>query len=228
MIRGLATAAVAVLLVPLIAGCSLLPGSKATAAPGTTPAPSALPAGTHTTAAFQPATTYTVGTGWAVATDTASYFNLVPVTDPNNSVHLFHNPQALSQAPDCPTAAQPGVGTTSLDLVTWIRSLKGLSVSQPALATLDGLPATSIDVSIAAGWTQSCPFANGIPTVPLFYGKDAGLRWVVAVPERLRLYFVDVPGQGTVVVDLDSFDGTGFEALIASASPIVKSLKFAR
>lgn len=228
MIRGLATAAVAALILPLVAGCSLLPGSAPTAAPGTTPAPSALPAGTHTTGVFQPATTYTVGTGWSVATDTASYFNLIPVIDPNNSLHLFHNPQAMSQAPTCPTAAEPGVGTSSLELVTWIRSLKGLSVTQPALATLDGLPATSIDVSIAPGWTQSCPFANGLPAVPLFYGKDQNLRWVIATPERMRLYFVDVPNQGTVVVDLDSFDGTGFEALLASASPIVKSLAFAR
>jgi hypothetical protein len=63
--------------------------------------------------------------------------------------------------------------------------------------------------------------------VPLFYGKDQDLRWVVAGPERLRLAFLDVPGQGVVVVDLDSFDGTGFESLIANSSPIVKSLSFA-
>jgi hypothetical protein len=100
-------------------------------------------------------------------------------------------------------------------------------VGFPALVTVAGLPATSIDVGIAAGWTTSCPFANGSPTVPLFFGKETELRWIVAGDERLRLYFVDVPNRGLVVVDLDSFDGTGMVGLLSGASPIVKSLKFA-
>jgi hypothetical protein len=223
--RGLATAAVAILFLPLVAGCGLLPG--ATASPADSAAASPLAAGTYTSKSFQPAATYTVPGDWTNPTDSAAYFNLMPVQDQNNGLHLFHNPQALSQAADCPSAPEPGVGTSSLELVTWIRSLKGLSVTQPALVTIGGIPGTSIDASIAPNWTQSCSFANGIPTVPLFYGKDQNLRWVVAGPEKLRLAFLDVPGQGTVVVDLDSFDGTGFESLIGSASPIVKSLSFA-
>jgi len=225
VIRGLATAALAAIIVPLVAGCSLLPGNKATPAPSGAAPP--LPAGTYTTKSFQPATTYTVPDGWTNPSDTAAYYELMPTLDQNNGIHLFHNPQALSQAPDCPLAAEPGVGTSSLALVAWIRSLKGFSVSQPAMVAVSGLPGTYIDVGIASNWTQSCPFANGLPTVSLFYGAQSGLRWVVAGPERLRLYFVDVPSQGTVVVDLDSFDGTGFANLLANATPIVKSIKFA-
>lgn len=214
----------ALLLLPLLAGCGALPGAAASAAPS---GPQPLAPGTYTTASFVPTVSYTVPPGWTNPTDSAAYVNLMPVGDESNGIHLFHNPEALAQASDCPTSAEPGVGTSSLELVTWIRSLKGLSVSQPALATIGGLSATSIDIAIAPTWTQSCPFANGLPTVPLLFGAAQQLRWVVAGSERLRLHLVDVPGQGTVIVDLDSFDGTGFAGLLSTAAPIVKSLSFA-
>ena len=221
MIRGLATLAFALVL----AGCgATAPASPSTAA---TPAPSALAAGTYTSVTFKPAVTFTVGDGWELPSDALAYMLVRPVGDQNNGIHFFHNPQALSQATDCPAAAQPNVGTTSVELITWIRSLKGLVVGTPAMVTVGGLPATSIDVGIADGWTQSCPFANGAPTVPLFYGQDSGLRWIVVGNERLRLSFVDVPNAGLVVVDIDAFDGTQFNALLSAASPVVKSLKIA-
>jgi hypothetical protein len=221
--RGLATAAVALLLVPLVAGCSALPFGKSSPSPS---ALSELPAGTHTTAAFQPATTYTVPSGWTSAADGADYFNLLPLLDQNNGIHVFHNPQALSQDASCPNTAQPGVGSSSVALVAWIRSIPGLNVSQPAMVTVGGLPGTQIDVSIHSNWTQSCSFASGLPTVPLFYRAQTG-GWWVAGDEKLRLFIVEVPNQGTVVIDLDSFDGAGFGNLLGSGSPIVKSLQFA-
>lgn len=226
MNRSLATAAVALLLIPLVAGCSALPFGKSSPSPTTL---AQLPAGAHTTTSFQPVTTYTVPAGWVNPTDVADYFNLFPATDTSqsNGVHLFHNPQPLSQDPTCPSTAQAGVGTSSTELVAWIRSLKGLNVSQPALVTVGGLPGTQIDVSIHSNWTQSCPFANNLPTVALFYRPAATLGWWVAGDEKLRLFLLDVPNQGTVVIDLDSFDGSGFGDLLTSGSAIVKSLQFA-
>jgi hypothetical protein len=227
VIRGLATVAVAVALATALGGCSLLPAKSAAPAASADATAAPLAAGTYTTKAFQPATTYTVGTDWTNPADSVAYFNLMPVGDDTNGIHLFHNPAAMSQAAGCPTAAEPGVGSSSLELIAWIRSLKGFVVSSPAMVTVGGVPGTSIDVRIADTWTQSCPFANGIPTVPLFYGKESQLRWAVAGNERLRLMFVDLPGNGTVIVDLDSFDGTGMAALLTNAAPAVKSLSFA-
>ncbi|MFI5043040.1 MAG: hypothetical protein ACHQNA_14545, partial [Acidimicrobiales bacterium] len=77
------------------------------------------------------------------------------------------------------------------------------------------------------GWTASCPFANGAPTVALFVGAtDASFRWVIAGSERLRLTVLDVPGAGTVVVDIDAYDGTLMDGLLSATTPIVGSLKF--
>jgi hypothetical protein len=118
------------------------------------------------------------------------------------------------------------VGGTSSALTAWIREHPGLNVTPPVLATVGGLPGTSLDVALKADWTQSCPFANGTPAVPLF-NSPAIDHWVVVGNERLRAYFLDLPGGGTVVVDQDAFDGTQFEDLLAASSGIVRSLTFA-
>jgi hypothetical protein len=218
--RGRSTVVPAVVLALVVAACGS--GASTQASPTAKP----LAPGTYTSVAFNPAVTFTVPAGWEKPDDQAVYLLLSPLGDPDNGIHLFAHPSALSQASDCPASAQPGVGASSLELIAWIRSLKGLTVTSPALASIAGLPATSIDISIAPGWATSCPFANGIPTMPLLYNAP-GLRWVVAGGEVLRLYFVDVPGAGLVIVDLDSFNGTGFQGLLSAAAPVVKSLKFA-
>ena len=49
---------------------------------------------------------------------------------------------------------------------------------------------------------------------------------MVAGSERLRLAILDVPGSGTVVVDVDDFGGTQFDMIAAAAAPILQGLKF--
>jgi hypothetical protein len=212
----------------LVAGCAGTPsGATPAPTPVPTPAPSALAPGTYSSKAFQPAVTYTIPAGWWMAADSPDYFALQPVASEVLGIHLFRDPLAASQDAACPTTAQPGVGKLSLELATWIRGLPGLVVSNPRMVTLGGLRGVELDLALSSAWTASCPFADGIPTVPLFVGAD-GLRWVVAGSERLRVALVDVPGGGTVVVDVDAFDGTLMDGLVAAAAPIVQSLSFAK
>lgn len=218
MIRGLASIA----LLLAVAACG---GSTATPA-ATTPTATALPAGTYTSTVFQPGVTFTLPDGWVIAEDRSDYFQVRPVETDVVGLHLFRDVFAASQDPTCPTAAAPGVGRTSTELVTWIRGLAGLSVAAPVLVDVGGLRGVGVDIAIAGGWTQSCSFANGVPTVPLLT-DGAGLRWVVAGSERLRLYVLDLPDGGTVIVDLDAFDGARYEDLLRVGAPIVKSLEFA-
>jgi hypothetical protein len=213
-----------ILVAVLLAGCS---GAPSAATPAPTPAPSALPAGTHTSAAFRPAVTFTVPAGWWIAADSADYFALQPVDSAIIGIHLFRDPLAASQDAACPTTPEPGVGTLALELATWIRGLPGIIASSPRMVTIGGLRGVELDVALNPGWTASCPFANGVPTVPLFVGANGDLRWVAAGNERLRLSLLDVSGGGTVVVDIDAFDGTQMEALLAAATPIVQSFSFA-
>lgn len=211
----------------LVAACG---GSTPTGTPLGPPAsavPSILPAGTYTSRTFQPPVSYTVPAGWTVPVDNATFFQLVPAGSDVLGIDLFGDPRAAAQDPACPDTPEPGVGTTSLDLTTWIRARPGLTVSAPRIVTLGGLRGTELEISIVPGWTASCSFANGTPTVPLFIGPKQEYRWVVAGTERLRLDLLDVPGGGTVVVDIDAFDGSLYDAFVKVAAPIVSSLYFA-
>jgi hypothetical protein len=186
-----------------------------------------MPAGTYTSVAFQPAVTFTVPDGWLIAGDSSKFFQLSPAGNEIDGIYLFRDVSAASQDVACPDSAEAGVGTTSTELVAWIRGLPGLTVSNPALATIGTLPATSVDVGIKEGWKQSCSFANGSPTVPLFYGGTAGFRWVVYGTERMRVFIADLAGGGNLVLQIDTVDGPYIDQLIAQALPIVKSMSFA-
>jgi hypothetical protein len=222
VIRGPAPLALSLALGLVVTAC----GASAATPPAAAPTASPMPAGTYTTASFKPAVTFTVPDGWQIATDSESYFQVRRAGQDVVGIHLFRDPLAASQDPACPTTTQPGVGKSSTELVTWMRSLKGLTVGAPVMSTVGGLPGVAVDVRIAAGWTQSCAFANGLPTVPLLTdGVD--LRWIVAGSERLRLYLVDLPGGGTVIVDLDAFDGDLFDSLVKDAVPVLKTFRFA-
>lgn len=120
-----------------------------------------------------------------------------PVTSDLVGIHVFRSPSAASQVLDCPIAPAPGVGTMAKDLVDWIRARPGLVVGDPVAVTVGGLAGLQVDVAIAEGWTASCPFAGGLPTVPLFVSAvDPGFRWVVVGSEHLRLGILDVPDKG--------------------------------
>jgi hypothetical protein len=217
--------------VALLAACS----SSTPSSPSTGPAlgppasatASALQAGSHASRNFGPQVSYTVPAGWSVPVDNSTFFQLIPGGSEVVGIHLFRDPMAASQDPACPDTPEPGVGTTALELAAWIRGLPGLTVSQPKIVTVGGLRGTEIEMQIVAGWTASCSFANGSPTVPLFIGSKQEYRWVIAGSERLRLDLLDVPGGGTVVVDIDAFDGSLYDDLLTAATPIVNSFSFA-
>lgn len=215
------------ILATVLAACggSVAPPAGGTPA-ATAPAASALPAGTYTTAAFQPPLTFTLPDGWELVSDTPTFVQLRPAGEANLGIYLFRDAFALSQDETCPTTPEPGVGTTGTELVAWLRGLPGVVASTPALVTVGGLRGSSIDLAIRADWTASCPFANGLPTVPLI--RNDGIdRWVLAGSERLRFYILDVPGGGTVIVDVDDFEGSQIDTLIADATPIIRSFEFA-
>lgn len=223
MIRGLS--AFALLLVVAACGGAPLPQPQASQAPVTQPPLQALPAGTYTSAGFQPPVTFTVPEGWTQPTDAELYTYLRPIENDAIGVHLFRDPKAASQDASCPAAPEPGVGGSAAELAAWIEQRPGLVVSAPTMATVGGLSGIQLDVGLKSDWTQSCPFANGIPSVALF-NSPAIDHWVVVGNERLRLFLLDLPGGGTVVVDLDAFDGDQVEDLIARSAGIVRSLAF--
>jgi hypothetical protein len=201
--------------------------TPAGAGPAASPLPSGMAPGTYTSGSFEPAVTFTLPGGWETPADSPAYLQLRPVGSEVIGIHLFRSPAAASQDPSCPETAEPGVGSTSSEFSAWIRGRPGLVVSTPKLASVGGLRGVELDLGIRLGWSASCPFANGSPTVALFVAANGQYRWVVAGNERLRLYLLDLPSGGTLVVDIDAFDGALMDALLSAATPIVQSFAFA-
>jgi hypothetical protein len=207
----------------LVAGCG--GGASPTPAPATLRP--ALPAGAYSTSVFAPAIAFTLPDGWVIAADSGDYVALQPAASEVTGIYVFRSPLAASQDVDCPIAAAAGVGATAGDLVEWIQARPGLVVGAPLPVTIGGLEGLRVDVRILDGWLASCPFADRLPTVPLFVSPtDPGFRWVIAGSERLRLDLLDVPAGGTVVVDIDAFDGSLMDAFLPDAARIVASMSF--
>ncbi|MCI0582496.1 MAG: hypothetical protein L0227_06310 [Chloroflexi bacterium] len=209
----------------IAAGCG--GGAPTTSTPAPPTVRPALPAGDHALSLFAPAVSVTLPVGWVIAADSADYAALQPAASDITGIYFFRSPQAASQAIDCPIAPAAGVGTSAAELEAWIRERPGLVVGDASAVTIGGLEGLRFDVGILDGWLASCPFADGLPTVPLFVSPtDPGFRWVIAGSERLRLHLLDVPAGGTVVVDIDVFDGSLMDAFLTDASRIVASLSF--
>ncbi len=202
-------------------------GATPTGAPST-PAASALAAGTYTSKVFVPAVTYTLPAGWSDPEDTAGYFRLAPAGSEVVGIYIFRDAVAMSQDASCPDAPAAGVGKTAKELATWMSSLPGVVASDPKAASVGGLSGYVIDLGIKDTWKQSCSFANGSPTVPLFLNTTSGFHWIMAGSERLRLWVLDLPSGGSVIVDVDAFDGSLIDQLLNDAMPIVSSMSFAK
>jgi hypothetical protein len=227
--RSMSILAVVVVIGAMLVGAlaaTTVTGPSAAKPTPAAPQSSGLPAGTYSTQRFSPGATFTLPSGWDITADESNYLELRPAGSDIAGIHFFRDPLPRSQELSCPEAAASGVGTTSIDVVRWLRSLPGLVVSDPRIVSVGGLRGTEIDVGIREGWTASCPFANGAPTVPLWLDGKGGYQWVAAGSERLRLALLDAPGGGTVIVDIDAFDGSVMDQLIADATPIVASLVF--
>jgi hypothetical protein len=213
----------AALATAVVAGCAGGDGG-ATQTPA---APQPLPPGDYASQAFRPAASFTLPAGWLITQDSPDFFALQPVSADAVGIYLFRSPAAASQAADCPTTRVPGLGPTAKDLVDWIEANPGLQTTDRTSVVVGGLLGFELEIGIVPGWAVSCPFADGLPTVPLLVSEASGLRWVVAGSERLRLSVLDVPGSGTVVVDIDAFEGALFDGFVPAAVPIVSSLRFA-
>ncbi|MEW5992740.1 MAG: hypothetical protein AB1736_15540 [Chloroflexota bacterium] len=207
----------------VVAAC----GASGTPTPAPPTVRPALPAGAYTTALFEPRIGFSLPDGWVIAADAADYVALQPAVSEVTGIYVFRSPVAASQDIECPLLPAAGAGTAAVDLVDWIRARPGLDVSDPQAVTIGGLEGLRVDIRIVDGWLASCPFAEGLPTVPLFVSPtDADFRWVVAGTERLRLDILDVPAGGTVVVDIDAFQGSLMDAFLPAAAPIVAGMSF--
>jgi hypothetical protein len=221
-----------------------------------------VPAGTYSSHVFDPwalveadtprtgmdgAVTYTVPSGWANSLDLASGLDLVTSAayadldasgQPTSwhGVYLRGRPVAAVQDPTCTNTAASGVGHALADLSGWIDHHPGLITSPSTTLTVDGHPATMLDIALDPSWTETCPdVPGGTPVVVLFTGRGSnGDTWSWRIggaggEERQRLILVDL-GEGRVLLIAlkDASTPSAFDDLVSAAMPIIESFRFAR
>jgi hypothetical protein len=192
--------------------------------------------GTYTSQRFEPALTFTVPAGWNNVWDTRGGFDLWAPgwsdngadqgTDcrsgPSPCGYLFDQP-GLSVRRDprpaqgCSGYADATIGTSALEVATWVANHPAIATEGPSSVEVAGLTGYQLDVSLADTWRESCP--DGPAAVWLF--EDLYLRDPNRYPEfaTMRLILLDLPIGGSVLI---AIDGTQVDA----AMPVVRSFEF--
>jgi hypothetical protein len=177
--------------------------------------------GTYTSQRFEPALTFTVPAGWNNPWDTRDAFELwTPGWSPGTT--LFDYP-GLSVRRDprpdegCSPHADARVGTSALEVATWVANHPAIAAGAPSPVEVGGLTGYQLDVSLADTWRESCP--GGPAAVWLF--EDLYLRDPNKYPEfaTMRLILLDLPDGGSVLI---AIDGTQVDA----AMPVVDTFVF--
>jgi hypothetical protein len=187
--------------------------------------------GTYTSQRFEPALTFTVPAGWNNVWDTRGGFGLWGPgwsgddqgTDcrsgPRPCGYLFDQP-GLSVRRDPPPAqgcsgyADATIGTSALEVATWVANHPAIATEGPSSVEVAGLRGHQLDVSLVDSWRKSCPGGPGVVLLfeDLYLNEAPGFT-------TMRLILLDLPDGGSVLIWID---GTQVDA----AMPVVNSFVF--
>jgi hypothetical protein len=191
--------------------------------------------GTYTSRRFEPALAFTVPAGWNNVWDTRGGFRLWAPgwsdngadqgTDcrsgPSPCGYLFDQP-GLSVRRDprpdegCVDAVDTTVGTSAIELATWVANHPAIATEPPSPVEVGGLSGYQLDVSLADTWQKSCreraPGAAVWLFEDLYLNENPGFT-------TMRLILLDLPDGGSVLI---AIDGTQVDV----AMPVVDSFVF--
>jgi hypothetical protein len=189
--------------------------------------------GTYTSQRFGPALTFTVPAGWNNVWDTRGGFDLWAPgwsddgadqgTDcrsgPSPCGYLFDQP-GLSVRRDprpaqgCSGYADATIGTSALEVATWVANHPAITTEGPSSVEVAGLTGYQLDVSLVDTWRKSCPGGPGVVLLfeDLYLDEDPGST-------AMRLILLDLPDGGSVMIWID---GTQVD----TAMPVVNSFQF--
>ena len=247
------TAAMAAVLAIAVVGYSLLPGNGSgvggpgptvvptaspsavpSASPFTSPSPSAafpawftpaggsrgagiLSSGSQTTGSFTHAFTYSVPEGWVNSYDQTDFVALFPDTPANQAEVARSGELAQSiymgphPSPYFVCEAVENNRGTAAEMVAAAAANDALVVSDVVDVTMGSLTGKRFDVRAHPDWKGPCP--GDPPGLDL---KDG----------RLRVFLLDTPGRGVIVIFLGSKHAADHEAFLAPATQIVESFDF--
>jgi hypothetical protein len=144
----------------------------------------------------------------------------------SEGIYFLLHPSAA--ATSCEEVPEPGVGRSVEELADWLGQLPGLAITGRRPVTIGGLRGVRLDLALNPAWSETCPWSEGMPAVPLIVrAADFGGYHYALIPGNSMRWFLLPWEGGTMVIDIDnSKGGMTAEALIEAATPIVRSLEF--
>jgi hypothetical protein len=184
---------------------------------------------------------FTTTGAWSVAADAPTHVILVPQTqfkkwtadggpegDPLE-LFVFTQPRILRDPASCPAIPEVDAakGHSVPELLTYLRSVRGLTVNSADPVTIDGHPGTAVDVRLKPSSTVSCwgsgPSEEFLVTP---FGEDfAWYTFGLQGDQRTRLILFDL-GPDSVVGIAISASASNWDAMLRDATPIFESFHF--
>lgn len=167
--------------------------------------------------------------GWSNFVDAGGEFLLLPpngkLSGVNDGTSDYIGVYAEVAAPDgCDFLLAHGFSKSTADIMRWLRQNPGIVATAQTVVTIGGLAGQVIDLRLAPGWTQTCPFSQGAPVVPFITGVGRSRFDHVLMPGQLtRLYLLDYAGRVLAIEVADSKDDPSH---IADYAAVVSHMKF--
>ena len=189
--------------------------------------------GRHRSAQFIPPLDYRIPAEppivWDNPEDAPGNFTLHPAGPETDAIFLFRDVRVLTEG--CSPHMDPEVGSKASEIVAWMAANPGLVATEPQPVTVGGLRGLQLDLAASGSYTTVCArdqkvYPLGLPILPLLVGAGSGnVSWYVGGDERLRLFVLDLPGGGNLLISVDAIAGD-FETLVEISQPVIYSITF--
>lgn len=193
----------------------------------------ALGPGPHRSVEFIPPINYRIPDDAAVAWDNPEdlpgTFTLHPAGPDTDAIFLFRDVRVLTEG--CEPTFDDTVGNSAAELAEWMTSNPGITSTPAEPVSKGGLRGVLLDIAASGTYTTVCGddrgiYPDGLPILPLFAGAGSGdLTWFIGGDERMRLYLMDMPGGGNIVISIDAIGGD-FETLLEVTQKVIDSITF--
>ena len=244
------TAAAAAVIVLVAVGATLLPRQPGVGDPGPSPTPSASPsptsgptpspisceddlpgcsgllaAGTHRSTHVVPPVQFEItGGSWTNVIDLPTLYKIDPVAGSAPSILVWTDASIADQAVPCSSDPDPTRGRAAADWVEFVTTHPGLVVTDSVEVSFSGRTARQLELTVAEGWTQTCPDHEG-PYVTLLTQRvaDGMEEYGLPADARLLLTVVDIGMRTVVIQSYGPRDGAAFDQAMEPNRAIIDS-----
>jgi len=195
----------------------------------------ALGPGPHRSGEFIPPFDYRIPAdapiAWDNPEDLPGTFTLHPAGPVSDAIFFFRDMRVVTAV--CIPQFDESVGVQAAEIAAWMEANPNLTATPAETVTVGGLWGVSLDIAASGAYTTECPdmspddpYPAGLPLVPLFAGAGSGEgTWFIGGDEGMRLYLLDMPGGGNLIISVDAIAGD-FATLLEVSQPVIDSIAF--